>query len=422
MTRHEPSDPTAAKNLLADQREANEHMVLATLRALEQSDQAKGARVRTEEMMAELRASEDRYRTLFDLCPAGVYSCDASGVIQKFNQHAVELWGREPAVGDTDERFCGSFKLFRPDGSFMPHEQCPMADVVSGKIQAAQDLEVLIERPDGSRVVAIVNIRPLKNERGEVVGAINCFYDISGRKAAEEQVADSLSRERELAEFREMFIGILGHDLRTPLGSMIGSAAALIRRDDLVEQDAVAAARIIRSGQRMNRMISRLLDLTRARLGGGLSIEPEPTDLREICQGVVEEFETHVELQMEGDVTGTWDEDRLAEVLSNLVANAIRFAAAGTVVAMKTRGEDAEVVVEVINEGEAISPDVLPFIFEPFRKAQRPGKSTGNLGLGLYIANQIVRDHGGTLAGASANGTTTFTMRLPRVGPRNAHT
>ena len=82
-----------------------------------------------------LRESQGRYRTLFDLAPIAVYSCDASGVIEKFNRRAVELWGREPAPGDTDERFCGSFKLFRPDGSFMPHDQCPMAEVVSGKIR-----------------------------------------------------------------------------------------------------------------------------------------------------------------------------------------------------------------------------------------------------------------------------------------------
>ena len=81
-----------------------------------------------------LRESEKRYRTLFDLFPVAVYSCDASGVIQKFNRRAAELWGREPASGETDERFCGSFKLFRIDGSFMPHEHCPMAEVLKGKM------------------------------------------------------------------------------------------------------------------------------------------------------------------------------------------------------------------------------------------------------------------------------------------------
>ncbi len=134
----------------------------------------------------ELREGEERYRTLFDLGPVAVYSCDRAGVIQNFNRRAAELWGRVPAVGDTDERFCGSFKLFRPDGSFMPHERCPMAEVVAGTISEARDAEVIIERPDGSQVTVIVNVLPLRNERGEVAGAINCFYDITARKDAEE--------------------------------------------------------------------------------------------------------------------------------------------------------------------------------------------------------------------------------------------
>ena len=139
-----------------------------------------------------LRWDEERYRTLFDLGPVAVYSCDAAGVIQEFNRRAVELWGCEPVLGDTDKRFCGSFKLFRPDGTYMPHEQCPMAEVVAGTLAEARDGEVLIERPDGSRITVIVNIRPFKNERGDVTGAINCFYDITSRKHTEEALRQSL--------------------------------------------------------------------------------------------------------------------------------------------------------------------------------------------------------------------------------------
>jgi len=135
---------------------------------------------------AALRANEERFRTLFELGPVAVYSCDAAGVIQTFNERAGELWARTPAPGDTDERFCGSFRLYRPDGTFMPHEQCPMAEVLSGKIPAMRDAEVTIERPDGSRIVVVVNIRPLKNELGEITGAINCFYDVTERKHAEQ--------------------------------------------------------------------------------------------------------------------------------------------------------------------------------------------------------------------------------------------
>src|SRR6185503_15006607 len=119
----------------------------------------------------------DRYRTLFNLAPIAIYSCDATGAILEYNNRAAELWGRKPKVQDTDERFCGSLKLYRPDGSFMPHEECPMGDVLSGKVPGTYDAEVHIERPDGSRIMVIVNIAPLKDNRGKIAGAINCFYD-----------------------------------------------------------------------------------------------------------------------------------------------------------------------------------------------------------------------------------------------------
>lgn len=147
-----------------------------------------------------LRENEERYRTLFNLAPVAVYSCDATGVIQDHNNRAAELWGRKPEPGDTDERFCGSFKLYRPDGSFMPHEQCPMGDVLTGKVPDTHDAEVHIERPDGSRVIVIVNIAPLKDDRGEITGAINCFYDVTERKKAEEALHKSITERRQAQE------------------------------------------------------------------------------------------------------------------------------------------------------------------------------------------------------------------------------
>ena len=142
----------------------------------------------TERKAAEeaLRLSEENYRILFNLGPMAVYSVDTSGLIQKFNRRAVELWGRKPVLGDGRDRFCGSFKLFRPDGKFVPHAQCPMAGVVSGKIPIVCDQEVVVERKDGSKITILVNICPLKDEQGKITGAINCFYDITERKAVEQ--------------------------------------------------------------------------------------------------------------------------------------------------------------------------------------------------------------------------------------------
>jgi PAS domain S-box-containing protein len=369
-------------------------------------------------MTDELRESELRYRTLFDLCPAALYSCDASGVIQNFNRHATLLWGRAPALGNSDERYCGSLRLFRPDGSFMPHDECPMAAVVNGQQSEVRDAEIVIERPDGSRLTVVMNILAIKNRHEEITEVFNCFYDITDRKQAEQQLASSLTAERELSEFREMFIGILGHDLRSPLASISVAAHMLQERGRLDEQDAALVGRITRSGQRMANMIAQLLDLTRGRLGGGFPLECKQTDLEKLIRAVVEEFDATVQVEADGDLTGVWDPGRISEVVSNLVGNAIQYATRGTAVVVRARADDAHVILEVSNQGDPIPANVLPFIFEPFRRARQKEKSaTGNLGLGLYIARQIALSHGGTLEGRSRDGTTTFVMRLPRSPP-----
>src|SRR3979409_2540659 len=182
------------------------------------------SRLQTNEALGE---SKDRYRVLFDMSPVAVYSIDTSGVIQEFNRVAAELWGREPKLGDTDERFCGSFKLFRPDGSFMPHEQCPMAQVVNGEILEARDAEVHIERPDGSRVTVIVNIRPLKGPDGDVIGAINCFYDITERFRIERERQQQAEALADLNRRKDEFLAMLSHELRSPLAPIVNAVQLL---------------------------------------------------------------------------------------------------------------------------------------------------------------------------------------------------
>ena len=268
----------------------------------------------------------------------------------------------------------------------------------------------------GERTGADSTMVDLREANAQMVGATLRAHDAALEAEAARGRAEANERElRAVAEFRERFIGILGHDLRNPVNAISLSAARLIARGKLDKHDAAAAARILRSSDRIGRMIMQLLDLTRARLGGGMPIDREPTDLGGVGEQVVEEFDGDVRLEVQGDVTGCWDGDRLAEVLSNLVGNAVSHAAPGTAVIVKVYAAAADVVVvEVVNQGPAIPADVLPHIFEPFRQAERVRSTAGNLGLGLYIAHEIVRVHGGTLEARSTGGVTTFTMRLPR--------
>jgi signal transduction histidine kinase len=150
-----------------------------------------------------------------------------------------------------------------------------------------------------------------------------------------------------------------------------------------------------------------------------LLLEVTASDLREICRSVLDEFEPgRARFEAEGDVTGVWDPDRLAQVVSNIVGNGIEHAAPGTMVAVKAFADGEAVVTEISNQGPTIPAELLPFIFRPFRRAgDRVPSKSGNMGLGLFIAHEIVVAHGGTLEARSLRGTTTFVVRLPRRAP-----
>lgn len=218
-------------------------------------------------------------------------------------------------------------------------------------------------------------------------------------------------------QLNEVFVGILGHDLRNPLSSLV-AGVDLLDQELTDERQRKVLARMRSSGNRMAAMITQLLDLTRIRLANGAGVvrDHRNVELGELLQRTIDELRAvhHREIVLEGSVkcTTIGDEERLNQLFSNLVGNAVTHGAAGTPVTARIVRCDAEAVVEVHNGG-AIPRDVMNTLFEPFRAT--PRSSSGGLGLGLYIADQIAKAHGGGIEVASSEDEgTVFTVRLPR--------
>ncbi|HYO72137.1 MAG TPA: HAMP domain-containing sensor histidine kinase, partial [Archangium sp.] len=198
------------------------------------------------------------------------------------------------------------------------------------------------------------------------------------------------------------------------------SVKAMMRSECVVQEQVKTVRRISTSAERMERMISDLLDFTRGRLGGGIPITRRPANLRALCRQVVEELEMgspqrQFRLSAAGELQGEWDPDRLTQLLGNLGKNAADYSPDGLPVDFVLRDEGDTVWVEVHNGGPPIPEDLLPRIFEPFRRATGEGHPTSGLGLGLFIVQQIARAHAGRIEVRSTQAEgTTFTVRLPR--------
>jgi sigma-B regulation protein RsbU (phosphoserine phosphatase) len=241
--------------------------------------------------------------------------------------------------------------------------------------------------------------------------------------ALADQAASALEKTRldEIGEFRERLIGIIGHDLRTPLNTILMAARLLLLREGLGEPETELARKITSSASRATRLIDQLLDLTRSRLGGGIPVDPRPFDMNGVFRQLIGETElTHPErslrVDVRGDLTGVWDRDRMYQLLANLVGNAVQHGAPRSSIDLRIDGGESELVIEVANRGTPIPPAILPFIFDAFRQGGTDHSSRAQgLGLGLFIAQQIARSHGGSIAVTSSESDgTRFRVRVPR--------
>ncbi len=372
-------------------------------------------------------AERKRLQMMFDESPTA--ACVLRGPdlrIELVNPMILDMWGKSDAI------------LGQPLMAALPelHGQ-GFDDLLRGvlKTGVAYHGKEVLARLDRNRDGVLQDTyfdfvyAPLRGADGSIEGVFIHAYDVTEKVDARRDVEASrveadrlLTAELATAELRERLLGILGHDLRNPLSAVTMGAGILVAHGNLTEEDKRVVMRVLSGARRMDRMIMQILDFTRARLGGGMLFELRPTDLGEVCRNATEELtlgaSVPVQCTTHGDMMGRWDADRLAEVISNIAGNAAEHARVGTGVALHAYGDGSEVVVEISNEGDPIPADVLPFIFEPFRRARQSEHSkAGNLGLGLYIASEITRAHRGTLVARSAEGRTTFTMRLPRSPP-----
>jgi two-component system, sensor histidine kinase and response regulator len=277
---------------------------------------------------------------------------------------------------------------------------------------AARDQERLFKGYDSGAVDFIY--KPI--EPRILANKAEVFFQLHRQK---QQLAKDLQVRTETLLLNEMFTAVLGHDLRNPLNAILMSCHLLAKIAEGEEARRIVGV-MRSSGERMKRMIDDILDLARMRLSGGLAVQRERTSLDAVVNRVVREHQMAypdrtIEVAQQGDFTGVWDTDRLAQVASNLIGNALSHGDADAVVQIGLDGtESAEVVFSVDNAG-AIPAELLPNLFDPFRRAQQRQARGGGLGLGLYIVQQIVLAHGGRVEVQVSDAEhTVFRVVLPR--------
>jgi PAS domain S-box-containing protein len=293
-------------------------------------------------------------------------------------------------------------------------EDLPLAqDIVAQASHGVDNFECELRLviPNGARKHIHVVAQALGGQHaGEFVGAV---MDVTAVKEM-----------RQALTFRDQVMGILGHDLRNPLSAILGIVQLAKLDSDFPESGHRHAAMVEAAAHRMLEMIDTLLDFAQTRFAGKLPIAPGPTDLRELCDLVVGELAASkpqrvIHVDASGDPRGTWDPGRIAQVVSNLVGNALTHGCPDSPVRVSVAGGDGRVTLRVHNNGSAIGPELITSLFEPFRRGSSAGLTCPRgLGLGLHIAKQIVTAHGGTISVESSTSQgTTFCVDLPRQAP-----
>ncbi len=248
-------------------------------------------------------------------------------------------------------------------------------------------------------------------------------------EAIDQAVAESVAKYSEMvSKSQHLFLAILGHDLRNPLATTLMASRFIMDGVKVDPPYSTAAGRIHNAGQRMNKLVNDLLDYTRANLGSNLPIIPKEVNLEALCREAVAEQELahptyRFKLVANGDCVGRWDDNRMAQVLSNLLGNAVQYGTVDTPVILRLDSDGDTIVLRVENMGKVIPAAKINTVFEPLVRLVsegQPAAPSSNLGIGLYIAREIVRAHGGSIKVTSTEEEgTAFAVTLPRTSAAN---
>ena len=242
-------------------------------------------------------------------------------------------------------------------------------------------------------------------------------------EAIDQAIAESITRyTHEIGQSKELFLAVLGHDLRSPLGAIITSSRFILDTQNVGEPALTLVTRISSSARRMNQLVADLLELTRTGFGESMPIARVETDIGTILRDVADEVgASHpgsvLEIEAAGELTGQWDDARLTQALTNLVGNAVQHGTPGAPVRIIARGRAEEVEISIHNAGRPIPPDDIEGLFHAMKPAAADDRRDRrhHLGLGLYIVDQIISAHGGSIdVESSESKGTTFTVHVPR--------
>jgi signal transduction histidine kinase len=334
---------------------------------------------------------------ILEALPVGIWVCDREGNLALSNEAARQLWGGELHVPLSEyDRFRGWF----PDGRRLASEDWGLHRAICHGESVVDD-QVNIETFDGRRRVIRNSAAPVLDDSGCLIGGVAVNEDITLLKRDEAG--------------RDLFAGVLGHDLRSPLQA-ITMATALLQTEELGPAQEHAVRRIQSSASRIQQLVDSMLDFTRARFGMDFPLHRSKIDMGEVCARIADEMRATnpgrtIDLERHGWLLGMWDPARVSQVVSNLLANAVQHGQDPIVVTADDAGDTVRVAVS--NRGEPIPPATMMSLFEPFRR----GDTSRGFGLGLFIAHEILRAHGGSIEVASRDRATTFTTFWPRAVP-----